>query len=61
MDPRRLEAIDWLKSGNRLDESNRLDEKQALGYKNSKEEENFQGNRGLENGVRNNESLASFI
>ena len=39
---------------------NRLIKKQSLRCKNSKEEENFQGNRGLENGVRNNESLASF-
>ena len=40
---------------------NRLVEKQAIGYKNSKGEENFQGNRDLEIGVRNNESLASYL
>ena len=40
---------------------NRLVNKQALGYKNSKGEENFQENRGLENGVKNNESIASYL
>ena len=40
---------------------NRLVGQQSLGDKNSKGEENFQENRGLENGVKNNESIASYL